>query len=343
LRHLERKYQGQPSAWSNDDSHGSIHERGLCEPSTVGEGERLLGHGRRTADLRRHARRHGTAISSTHDVWVEHPEKRLEVTGARSGQESVDHFSLAGEIGVEDRRPSAHPAACAAGELPGRGRRAPHDGSYLVEGQVEHVVQHERDPLGGGELFEYHEECETDRVGQERLLLGVDPILATHGGRGSEVAEWLLTPRPAGAQHVQAHSRDDRCQPSAEIFHAGRIGAAQMEPGLLHRVVRVTQRPEHPIGHCPQAGPVGLELLCQPFVLVHWSHSLVAIRHRGDERNQVDVTNLDVRHSGSAEEETNPEFTAEVVYGCLRWPLGPEDAAFRQIEAAGAGASRRLS
>ena len=57
--------------------------------------------------------------------------------------------------------------------------------------------------------------------------------------------------------------------------------------------------------HGPQADPVGLELLCKPFVLLHRSHSLVAIRHSGDERSQADVTNLDVRHYGSAEEETN--------------------------------------
>jgi hypothetical protein len=39
-------------------------------------------------------------------------------------------------------------------------------GSNLVEGHGEHVVQHEREPLGGGEGIEDHEERESDRVGQ---------------------------------------------------------------------------------------------------------------------------------------------------------------------------------
>ena len=63
-----------------------------------------------------------------------------------------------------------------------------------------------------------------------------------------------------------------------------------MEPGLLHGVVRLAQGAEHPVGHRPQVGPVGLELLRQPLVLVHRSHSLVAFRHSSDEGNPTDVT-----------------------------------------------------
>jgi len=78
----------------------------------------------------------------------------------------VDNFSLAGEIGVGNRGRSPHPTACAARELPCRGRGAPHDGSDLVERHGEHVVQHDREPLDGSQRFEYHEQRETDRVGQ---------------------------------------------------------------------------------------------------------------------------------------------------------------------------------
>src|SRR3990170_1577312 len=87
---------------------------------------------RRTVDLPRRAHFHVCAVGSEHDVWVEHREKRLEVTLARGGQEGVDDFSLAGAIGVGSRGRPLHPAARAAGELPGRGRGAPHDGSDLV-------------------------------------------------------------------------------------------------------------------------------------------------------------------------------------------------------------------
>src|SRR5215217_7417012 len=90
------------------------------------------------------ARTHGTAIDSQHDVRVEHREQRLEVTLARGSEEGVDGLLLAGKTGVGRSGRSPHPAARAAGELPRRGGRAPHDGSYLFEGHGEHVVQHER-------------------------------------------------------------------------------------------------------------------------------------------------------------------------------------------------------
>ena len=128
----------------------------------------------------RRARGAGRAVGSQHDVRVEHREQRVEVAAAGGGEEGVDDVSLAGEIGVEDQsapvsptRPM-HPAAGAAGELPRGVGRAPHDGGDLVEGHGEHVVQHEREPLGGSQGLEHHEQRETDRVGQQRFLLGVD-------------------------------------------------------------------------------------------------------------------------------------------------------------------------
>ena len=58
----------------------------------------------------------------------------------------------------------------------------------------------------------------------------------------------------------------------------------------LHGVVCLAQGVEHPVGHRPQVGPLGLKLLRQPFVFVHRSHSLVAFRHCSDEPNRADVT-----------------------------------------------------
>jgi len=59
---------------------------------------------------------------------------------------------------------------------------------------------------------------------------------------------------------------------------------------FLGGVVRLAQRTEHPVGHSPHVGAVGLEPLRQPLVFVHRSHSLVALRHSGGERNPADVT-----------------------------------------------------
>jgi hypothetical protein len=82
-------------------------------------------------------------------------------------------------------------AACAAREHLGRVRRAAYDGGDLVEGNREHVVQHERDPLGRGERFEHHEQSETDRVGQQRFALWVGPIRAAHDRLGQVRARGL--------------------------------------------------------------------------------------------------------------------------------------------------------
>jgi len=60
-------------------------------------------------------RRHGCAVGSEHDVRVEHCNKRVEVAVSRGGEEGVENFPLAGEIGVGNLGRSPHPAA---GELP---------------------------------------------------------------------------------------------------------------------------------------------------------------------------------------------------------------------------------
>jgi len=112
------------------------------------EGERLLGDGPSAADHRWDAHRHDAEVGLEHHIWVENRHKRREVAITRGSEERVNDCSLAGQISIGDLRPS-HPAPCAAGELPCRDRGTPHDGSDLLEGHREHVVQHERQPLGG--------------------------------------------------------------------------------------------------------------------------------------------------------------------------------------------------
>jgi hypothetical protein len=156
--------------------------------------------------------------------------------------------------------------------LPNRGRRAPEDGSDLVEGHGEHVVQHEGDPLGRSQRVEDHQEREADRVGEQGFVLGVGRVLGARGRFWQLLAERVLTPGRARAQHVQTHPCDDRLEPPAEVLDTVRAGAAEAEPGFLDGVVRLAHRSEHPVGHRPEMGPVGLEALGQPVVLVHRSH-----------------------------------------------------------------------
>lgn len=54
---------------------------------------------------------------------------------------------------------------------------------------------------------------------------------------------------------------------------------ARLASFLAATGVRSTMGAQHPVSHCPQAAPVALELVRQPLVFVHQSHSFVAIRH----------------------------------------------------------------
>ena len=89
--------------------------------------------------------------------------------------------SLRFHVGVRGRGRSLDAAACAAGQLARRVRGPLDDGRDLLEGQVEDVVQHERDPLGRRQRLEHHEQREADRVGQQHL--------AARGPSGSSAVE----------------------------------------------------------------------------------------------------------------------------------------------------------
>jgi hypothetical protein len=160
--------------------------------------------------------------------------ERVKVTTARGGEDGFDNFLALDEIGVGSCNGPPHPAHCSVRELCRRGRRAlPHELSDLVEGHVEHVMQHERQPLGGSKCFEHNEQRLAHGVGQGCFLLGIDPVLSAHDGFGHERVNRLLAPPTAPSQHVQADAPHDRRQPSAQVRDTARIGAVQPQPGFL--------------------------------------------------------------------------------------------------------------
>ena len=68
----------------------------------------------------------------------------------------------------------------------------------------------------------------------------------------------------------ERHARDHGRQPSAEVLHLARVGAAQAEPRVLNGVVRLGQRAEHPVGHRAQVRAVVVEFPGEKFlVLIH--------------------------------------------------------------------------
>jgi hypothetical protein len=152
-------------------------------------------------------------------------------------------------------------------------------------------VQHEREPLGGGERLEHDQQRKTDRVSQQRLVLGVGAIHAVDDRLGYAYAQGLLAPRPARAEHVQRHAGGGGRQPSAEVPHLARVGAAEPQPGVLHGVVGLAQRAEHPVGHGPQLRPVLLKALGQPFLVIQSGHNAPSRRVIAvDPRSPGDVT-----------------------------------------------------
>jgi hypothetical protein len=164
------------------------------------------------------------------------------------GEERVDRDPLHRQAGGRHRG-VLHPPASPAGQLPGGRGRAADDPGDVLERHREHVVQDEREPLGRCQRPQHHQHREPDLVREYGLLLGIV------GGDQFHVEGFV----PPGPQHVQADPRRDRGQPPAEVLdlRAGRPG--QPQPGLLHRVLGLGTRPEHPVRHREQPGPVLLE------------------------------------------------------------------------------------
>jgi hypothetical protein len=128
--------------------------------------------------------------------------------------------------------------------------------------------RHERHPLGGREGVEDDQERTADRVGEQRLVLGIG--LAGVGDRFGQVGIGRrLGPGAPRLEHVQADAGDDGGEPAAEVLDGARVRAAEAQPGLLDGVVGVVGRAEDAVRDRPQAGPVLLEALGEPLALPH--------------------------------------------------------------------------
>jgi hypothetical protein len=221
------------------------------------------------------------------DIRVEHRQQRLEVARPRGGDKGLGDRPLPGQppgrdwpapgLTGRDVLPGgpSDPAPAPARELPRTVGRAPRDLRDLAERNPEHVVQYERHPLGRRQPVEHDEQRQPDRVGQDRLLLGAADVGRARADAGYRVGlevrlgagRPLLPARPPRAEHVQAQPRRDRGQPAVQVRDIVRARPGGAQPGLLHRVVGVTGRAEHPVGHRSQPSAVPLEPLGQPLVV----------------------------------------------------------------------------
>ena len=66
-------------------------------------------------------------------------------------------------------------------------------------------MQHEREPLGRRQRVQDHQQRQPDRVGQQRLLLGVEHVGLADDRVGQVHPQRFFPPGGARAQHVQAH------------------------------------------------------------------------------------------------------------------------------------------
>jgi hypothetical protein len=153
-----------------------------------------------------------------------------------------------------------HTAAGPRGEhLRGVGGPA-QDGPDLDERELEHVVQDERESLGRAEGVEHHEQRQSDRVGEQRLVLRAYGPVRHEEGVGPVEAVRRLPRRASAPQRVQAQAGHDRGQPAAQVVDPVGVAAAQPDPRLLDGVLGVVEAAEDPEGEGAQAWTVGPEL-----------------------------------------------------------------------------------
>ena len=108
-------------------------------------------------------------------------------------------------------------------------------------------MQHKGQPFRGVRVFRTTS-SKADRVGQHSLLLRVEAaaVVASHQGN--------LTPRPARAQHVQAHPCYHGGKPGSCVVNIVRLRAGKSYT-FLDRIVGFAKRPEH--GACHRAQMAG--------------------------------------------------------------------------------------
>jgi hypothetical protein len=258
----------RPAAPSHHDARRAVDDgrtRELRELRSAGQ--HLAGHRRRPEDRLR-CPLDDPEVAAEDDVGVEHVEQRLEISGARGRQEGVHDLSLPREIHFGLRRCPLHPSPRPARQLAGSRGRTSDDLGDLVEGHAERVAQDEGEPLGRAECLEHDEQRHPDRVGHDGLVLRI-AVLGDDDGFRQPCAGKLLAPRTARPQRIQADAPDDGRKPAVQILDCAGLGAAQPKPRLLHGVLGLAHRAEHPVRDPPQVWSRRFELVHQPLSLVH--------------------------------------------------------------------------
>jgi hypothetical protein len=89
------------------------------------------------------------------------------------------------------------PASSATGELTDRVRGAVHDRGDLGIGHGEQVMQDEHHTLDGAERVKHHKQRGPDRLGEKRVLFGVELLVSRRHRLGRPLTHRLLASRLA--------------------------------------------------------------------------------------------------------------------------------------------------
>ncbi len=202
----------------------------------------------------------------------EHGKQPREITLPGRGQERVD--DLPGRcVRGRRRRAQPDPSAGPAGQHLRRPSAPAQDRGDRVERDLEHVVEHERDPFGWSEGIHDDVQRNADGVREQGFFLGIDP--GGPGGLRREHSERdlerLLGPHSAPAERVQADPAGHCGEPAAQVLEAAGTGPRQSQPRLLDGVVRVGVRAEHAERDRVEIGALGLEFRRELFLFGHGS------------------------------------------------------------------------
>jgi hypothetical protein len=109
---------------------------------------------------------HGSRINCQWSSPARRVTQCIEFAATSRGEEGVDHLLLTCNVLIScGKNGSLYLSGCSAGQLPARGGAALNHERDLLEGQVEHIVEHER------KTFRWLRVSKTTRIASARLTL----------------------------------------------------------------------------------------------------------------------------------------------------------------------------
>jgi hypothetical protein len=202
----------------------------------------------------RDRRRLPAAVAIQRRVGGEQLDQRLDVAVLPRGDEAPGDLVSLLARNVEAAPALLHPATGPHQDLTAVVGALPDDVGDLVERVVKDLAEQEGGTLDRGELLEQVEERERERVSG----LGVHDRLVLHQRLGKPFAGIHLALDARRAEVVDREPRRHGREPGLRGLGLD-IGRVVAEERLLDDVLRLGDRPEHPVGDREEVGPKLLE------------------------------------------------------------------------------------